>query len=299
MIRVLFGLCCLCGASNVFTFTLTMTGDNATNGASAVDSSCSINGEASFTSDGSRTVYSNEESYSGNMSIKMTARGGSTGFGSFGGIVDFRRCTGDAEFKLQKGDEIWLRSRILVPGDWEFNSGRNKFLRLRTYHESGGEVMSDGYNDLYIDGHPEKKDFQPFHFIYEGEHRWYGMGTIEDDFVRDQWKTVEWYLYLDDKKASQGGNATVRVWVDGILIGETFERITLKYPTSYISNLNFFTYYGNERSPKDQSVYVDDVVITTDQPLTKDEAGNRFIGIGEPSTRSEPKGPNPVTYSVD
>lgn len=278
-------------SSSAMALTIKIDGQSAVNQASAIDRSCDLFGKQSFTSDGNRTVFTGEESYSGNLGLRMTAPEGKTGFGTFGGIIDFRTCANDDEFKLTKGDEIWVRSRMLVPENWEFNSGRNKFLRLRTYFDDNGTVRSSGYNDLYIDGNPGGSNYAPFHFIYEGEQQWLPVGTTEDFFVPNVWKTIELYLKLDDKKASEGGDATVRVWLDGELIVESRERRTLARSDNYISNLNYFTYYGNELSPKDQSVYVDDIFITNETPINADAHGNPYVGLGDPSTRVEPNPP--------
>ena len=272
-----------------------VTGDGATAGESAVDVSCSLAGEQSFTSDGSRTIYTSEKSYSASTSIKLTAPEGKTGFGSFGGIINFPNCSEADGRRLVKGDEIWTRVRLYIPSDWEFNSGRNKFLRYRVFNGEGDNAKSEGYNDLYIDGNPDVRNWQPFHFIFEGDPSWFSMGDESSFFERDAWTTVEMYLKLDNKKKSEGGDARVRVWINGLLIGDTGERKTLKTATSYIESLNFFTYYGNETSPKNQSIYIDDLIVTTESPLTKDVSGNRYIGLGEPSTRPTPDHP-PIQY---
>ncbi|MEO0438440.1 MAG: hypothetical protein AAF098_16190 [Pseudomonadota bacterium] len=263
-----------------FAITIEIDGAGATNEASAVSTSCSLFGKQSFTSTGGMTVFTDEQAASGNIGLRMTAPGGSTGFGQFGGVIDFPDCVDDSSFRLVRGDELWIRTRVFVPANWEWNSGRNKFLRFRTYYDQNGSRQSAGYNDLYIDGQTGRSDYQPFMFIYEGEQRWFGFGERSDFFQPNVWKTIELYMKLDHLKRSEGGDAVVRVWIDGRLAGETFDRRTLSRADAYIDSFNFFTYFGDERSPKDQSVYVDDLVITDQTPSNVDTAGNRFIGMG-------------------
>lgn len=281
-----------------FAMNISITGDNALSGESAVNADCNLYGEQSFTSDGSRTIYTNEKSYSSSIGIKLTAPKGKTGFGSFGGIIKFTNCKDVDGRRLVKGDEVWARVRLYIPSDWEFNSGRNKFLRFRASQGEGDQSFAEGHDDLYIDGNPGAKNWQPYHFIFEGEQKWYSMGDESHFFKRDSWTTVEYYLRFDDKTETEGGKAHVRVWIDGELIGDTGDRRTLQTAKSYVESLYFFTYYGNETSPKDQSIYVDDLLITTEKPLTFDSHGNRFLGVGKPSTRPSPSNP-PITKFDD
>lgn len=280
---------------SAYSFTIKISGDGGEIGTKASSADCKANGEEALTGNAGLTVYTDEYSYSGDRALKLTINEGSTGFGSFGGSIDFEKCAHVGGRNLVKGDEVWIRVRLLFPSGFEFNNGSNKFLRLRSYNKIDGKTSSEGYNDLYIHGHPEKEDLRPFWYIFEGEQRWYAVGEPRHFFEDFTWKTVEWYLKFDDKKESEGGDARVRLWVDGELIGDTGERITLKTNSSYIKYFNLFTWYGNEGSPKTQSLYVDDFFMTTDTPVSYDEQGNRFIGLGEPMTKAKPASPSNLT----
>ncbi|PTB98413.1 hypothetical protein C9993_07820 [Marinobacter sp. Z-F4-2] len=281
---------------NAFSFTIKISGDGGEIGTQASSSECRANGEEALTGNAGLTVYTDEYAYSGDRSLKLTIKEGSTGFGTFGGSINFEKCAHLGGRNLVKGDEIWIRTRLLFPSGFEFNNGSNKFLRLRSYNTVDGKTSSEGYNDLYIHGHPEKEDLKPFWYIFEGEQRWYTFGEPRHFFEDFTWKTVEWYLKFDNKKESEGGDARMRVWVDGELIGDTGERRTLKTDTSFIKYFNLFTWYGNEGSPKTQSLYVDDFFMTTDAPESFDADGNRFIGVGDPRTVAKPG--SPVDFAV-
>jgi hypothetical protein len=281
--------------TSIFAFDIRISGDQATSGTSAQSDSCSLFGEQIFTGAAGNTEFTHEQSFSGDIGLKLTVQEGHKGWGVFGGVIDFRKCDKITDGTLRKGDEIWVRTRLLIPDNWEWNSGRNKFLRLRTYHYEDGVAKSDGYNDLYINGNnPEA----PFNYIYEGEGRWEYFGGLEDNFERNVWKTIELYIKLDNKLISDGGSAAVRLWVDGKLIGETLERRTLNTDDGLVTSLNYFTYYGNETSPKTQSIYADDLFITTEPPLNFDTHGNRYIGMGEPGTRTRTKPKEPTNVSI-
>lgn len=290
--------CLMAFAFLVFTqmshaFTIKMSGDGGALGEKAESADCQAdNGAEAFTTNAGLTVYTDEQFYSGGRALKMTVREGSTGFGTFGGSIEFNNCQHVGGHVLREGDEVWIRTRIYFPGNFEFNSGRNKFFRLRAYNQSSGQEKSEGYNDLYIDSHTEVSGFKPFWYIFEGQQSWYAAGSLDDFFEPGEWKTVEFYLKLDDEPVSKGGEAIIRIWIDGKLIGEAKDRRTLNTSDSYIKYFSYFTYYGNDRAPQTQSVYVDDFFLTTDTPDSMDGFGNRYIGLGEPRTFSSPSPPS-------
>lgn len=277
-------------------FTLSITGDDATVGEKPQSSTCGMFGENAFTSDAGNTRYTDEKAYSGGRGLKLTIEEGSKGFGSLGGIIDFPRCDSFGGRVLKKGDEVWVRVHVFFPSDFEFNqNGRNKFLRLRTFDSSGN---SEGYNDLYFDG---MLDTTTYDYIFEGLQRWYAMGDRDDLFPLGQWRTVEYYLKLDDKTEDEGGDARLRVWIDGQLIGDTGSRANLLTPDSYIESLYFFTYWDNDGAHLTQSFYVDDLIVTSDTPDNVDSNGFPFIGVGSYSGSgdSDPARPLPPALKVD
>ncbi len=269
-------------------FTITIDGDDGTAGENVRSSNCQQSNEESFTSDSGGTFYTDAESYSGGKALELNIKKGSLGFGELGGIINFPDCAHVGGKKLVKGDEIWVRLRIKFPNGFEFNqTGKNKFLRLRTFHVEGSTKVSEGYNDLYIDGPPGTElwkpgGYAPFQFIFEGAQNWYRMNS--DFFTMGKWNTIEYYIRLDDKTGPEGGNSMVRVWLDGNLIGETNERRTLGRADSFIESLYLFTYWNNVGAHISQKFWVDDLKITSDTPLTHDTQGNPFIGLGVPRT---------------
>ncbi len=277
-------------------FTISINGDDGVHGENVRSSTCQQSNEESFTSDSGGTFYTNAESYSGGKSIELNITEGSLGFGELGGIINFPNCAHVGGKRLVKGDEIWVRLRIKFPNNFEFNqNGRNKFLRLRTFHFEGATKVSEGYNDLYIDGPPGTElskpgGYAPFQFIFEGAQNWYRMNS--DFFAMGKWNTIEYYIRLDEKTGPEGGNSMVRVWLDGNLIGETDERRTLQRADSFIESLYLFTYWDNNGAHISQKLWIDDLEITTDTPSTQDLNGNPFVGIGDPL-------PCPPPFGID
>lgn len=269
-------------------FTISISGDDGVVGQQVRSADCQQSNEESFTSDSGGTFYTDLESYSGGKSLELNIQQGSTGFGSLGGIIDFNKCTHVSGQKLVKGDEIWIRLRIKFPNNFEFNlNGRNKFLRLRTFHDEGASAVSEGYNDLYINSPPGVSGGGgngPFQYIFEGfvGPAWHNMGDYSagDEFpALGEWHTIEFYLRLDDQKGTEGGDSMVRTWLNGELLGETNNRNTLVTPESYIKSLYLFTYWDNDGAHITQKFWIDDLIITSIEPLATDSNGNPFIGV--------------------
>lgn len=260
--------------------------DKMDSGTNVMSRDCRIDGTNVFTSAALKTIVTDERAYSGRSSLKLTIPEGGKGFGGFGGVISFNKCF-EKTPRIYSGDEVWVRLRIFVPEDFEWNlNGRNKFLRFRAFHFEDNKKKSEGYNDLYLDARNlDSVSATPYDFIFEGAQRWYGFASPKDFLRNGKWETVEYYLKLDHLPKSEGGESTMRFWVNGKLLGETFERVTLKTAESFVDALYFFTYWDNKGAHKTQSLFVDDFFLTTDIPQDRDEYGNAMIGLGEGFTQ--------------
>lgn len=215
------------------------------------------------------------EAFSGKNVAKLDIRANSYGFGTWGGILDFPETLG-------KGDEIWYKVSIFFPEGFDYNASPHlKFLRIRT---------PDGHLDWYIDN---EGTANPFKFIYEGEQVWSRFGGEEDRIEFGKWETYEMYIKLDNVRSTEGGEAMVRVWKNGILLGTFLDRLTLADETTIANYALLFTYW-NGGNPPAQYLYVDDIVITTDTPSQTDSQGNHMIGTN-PSIMDTPVSPLPPT----
>lgn len=228
-----------------------------------------------------KSVYSRDMGYNSSGSARLTATEGTTGWGSWGGYVDYPS-------KLKSGDELWFRVRTFYPQDWQPSTeARQKFIRVRTTDSSGKK--NEGYIDLYICANDNSCAFK---FIFEGENQWVNIGTKKDHAPKyGVWETYELYVKLDSAAASNGGQALVRFWKNGELIKEITNRKTLRTSNSKADRTHLFTWWGNNGSPVTQSMWVDDVHITSSRPSATDRKGNPFIGTGDQTTMSPPSAP--------
>ena len=214
------------------------------------------------------SVRDSTMAFEGDASCRISVNEGNQGWGNLGGTIV------DAIGELGLGDEIWIRMSLYVPSDYQSNLGRSKFIRLRTFDT---EDQSHGYLDWYLRGNYDAEETH--WWIYEGTQRWSTTGVAADDVQRDTWETYEVYYRLDNVPTSEGGSALVRLWKNGVPLGEFTDQATLVLPDDIARGLLIFSYYGNEGSPRDQHMWIDKLQVATVEPPNRDENGNPFIGL--------------------
>ena len=229
-----------------------------------------------------KSFVTSANSYSGKHGCSLTINSGSKA-GGWGGGTTFPK-------PLKKGDQIWVRLRTFMPKNFNYDAtsagNKLKFLRLRTNDASG---KNTGYVDWYIN--PKGSTF-PFQSIYEGGQAavfgpggctsqtscWHQFGAGKA-IELGKWETYEYYVRFDTVPVSKGGTARVRTWKNGQLMADMTDKITLARPDGESPAFLLFNYW-NGGSPQTQTMYVDDVVLTTDTPSAVDSTGFPYIGVG-------------------
>jgi hypothetical protein len=230
-----------------------------------------------FTTSFTLTQYSNAQAATGSQSCKMGITAGQTGWGQFGGIVMFPS-------HLGPGSQVWVRVSLFVPAGFNVTTddGMLKFIRV---HTASPTVSNQGYHDLLFANpgfqmYSGGKNYSPSYvYGYEGSGTQdYPVGTSPtNNFVTGKWETYEIYLSLDSAGKAAGGQGEVRVWKNNQLMLDLTSDRTLVDKTTYAESLFLFTWW-NGNAPVSQSLYVDDIIMTSDTPANKDAAGNPFIG---------------------
>jgi len=254
-----------------------------------------------FSDAAGRTVYSD---CAGNAQdgqcAKMSIKKGYDGWGTWGGRLNFKE-RGVSNPVL--GTEVWISVKIFMPDGFDYTAKPwLKFLRLHTTSPARG---NEGYNDLYItttgakyyDSVLKKNLLQPpFFFIKEQQNMIKRFGDLNNDKPElGAWETYEVYLKMDYVSVANGGTSRVRVWKNGKLLAELDDIQTLNSAASYADTFLIFTYWNGGKSDgsgsvpaKDQHLFIDDLIITTDTPSRRDISGNPMIGdvlaIPEPPT---------------
>ena len=231
------------------------------------------------------TTYSNEQVKSGSTSCRLAVRKGTVGWGEFGAMMPFPA-------PLEKDQELWIRLDMFVPEGFDYTgSPQLKFMRVHTKSEAGENY---GYLDFLItpDGpsHWSKalggKTDAPFYFYYETVVNQEYPGSYEKDRIRKgEWESFEIYYYLDSVSTDNNGKGRVRIWKNDELLADLPSQTTLKTASAVADSFLLFTYW-NGGSPKDQHLYIDNIMITSDKPSNVDAFGNRFIGKGAAKAQS-------------
>ncbi len=244
-------------------------------------------GPSGITEPFKQTKYSNDIVHSGALSAKATINAKSGGFGDFGGNWLL-----SSSQQLHEGDEIWYRTWLYVPHDFSFDCGGctegPKFMRIHTQSAAGdnegywnlhlltnGITIASSVTEKFYDNHPYPRS---------------DIRGINGSVDKGEWHAYEQYV----KFSSTAGKGVYRVWYDGRLIFEDKVTKTLKSSKSVVDKIQLFTYWrgvANEQPDRTQSLYVDEVMITNEQPDTKDSKGNWFLGVGNATFTSAPKPP--------
>jgi hypothetical protein len=223
----------------------------------------------------------------------MGVTAGSDGWSEFGAIANYPSHVG-------RNGEVWVRVNLFVPTGFNVstNTGVLKFMRLHTFSAGGS---NEGYHDLLI-SKPGSTFWDALLgdtkaslvYNFEAFARLLGVGvTPTDDFKTGKWESYEMYAKFDSVSRDAGGQALIRVWKNNKLLYERHDQATLKNADSYSDAFFLFTYW-NGNAPATQSLYVDDVVMTSEAPAARDAAGNPFIG-GNIKLSVTPSAPKSVT----
>jgi hypothetical protein len=247
-------------------------------------------GANQFSSTFAKTVYSNEQASSGSQSCKMGVTAGSDGWGEFGATYEFPS-------HVARGGEVWVRVNMFVPSgfDQTTNTGVLKFMRVHTATSGGA---NEGYHDLLI-SNPGATFWDAgvgnwvssYIYNFEGFPKLLGVGVRPtDDLKAGKWESYEMYVKFDSTAANAGGQGVMRIWKNNKMLYERRDQATLVGTGSYADAFYLFTYW-NGNAPATQSLYIDDVVVTSDTPPNRDASGNPFIGGNLVASRA----PSPPT----
>jgi hypothetical protein len=238
-----------------------------------------------FTDAFSLTTYSKDQAATGSQSCKMSITAGSDGWGSWGGTVTFPST-------IPSGGQVWTRVSLFVPSGFKTttNDGVLKFMRIHTANSSNSNV---GYHDLLI-ANPGTTQYSAagkafgsaYVYNYEGDPNLNAVGSATANAIAyGKWETYEMYVKFDPVAKSSGGTGEVRVWKNNTLLLDLTTQPTLVSSSDHSDSFFLFTYW-NGNAPATQSLYTDDIIVTSDTPANKDSAGNPFIGGPAPGGSS-------------
>ena len=245
----------------------------------------------------SGTKVTNDQTYSGSgRSASLSVTKGTSGWGEFGAVVNYPST-------IKEGGEVWWRVRTFMPKSYNYAADAFALKFMRTHTRAITTKNNHGFLDLYIQPNGGLLyQIEVGHEVEPG--KWWGqvnesaskqsnaeLAAIDPKVVLGRWETYEIYV-----KFSQS-SGIYRVWKDGNLVYENTKWETMKSksgsPESESELMNLFTYWNGD-APQTQTMYIDDLVVTTDKPAARDNYGNPYLGMGAdlPATLSPPKPPS-------
>lgn len=163
---------------------------------------------------------------------------------------------------VESGGEVWYRAYVYYPSAWNWADTYKKIMRLRS-NESGG--ASAGWLSII--------SFAGGEIILSNEVN--PMSNPDAlsgvDLLLGEWQSLEIYVYVH---ATDG---IVRIWQNGVLAHEQTGAGTIP-SGGHVGGSIYASYWNAPYSPSVQSEYVDDIIMTTDQPANQDADGNYMIG---------------------
>jgi hypothetical protein len=222
-----------------------------------------------FDHDANGSVYSNAQSVDGTQSAKAQIKQGTTGFGYWGGIIDFPLGG------VGKGGKIYFEIDVYIPNIFKAISGNTSTKFLRFYGK-----RADGTNggSLDIQITDNAFTFSEFRMLKEYQYKWFDIGN-NGIMTRDTWHQINVELGVDEVPRAQGGGSYVKFWLDDVLLKYEQRVQTIVQPTEKVINFLLFTYYNNG-SPIDQHVWIDNIIISDVKPSWWDTLGT---GLPPPS----------------
>lgn len=221
-------------------------------------------GSDAFSGAAGGALYDDSRAYEGSKSAKLHVKGGTEGFGYWGGIVNFPQ-------NVYRGEKVWLEMYIYVPSSFEVSTPGNGSLKFLRFKSSRSDGSHSGYVDMQIidDGSSSSEEFR---MLREGQAVWYYYGQ-NGVLSRDRWHRVNVELGVDNTPVSQGGSSYAKFWLNGYLLTTEKDIKAIMSGTDYMTSFYLFTYW-NGTAPKDQHLWVDNIQISNQRPAWADELGS-------------------------
>ncbi len=277
-------------SSYVNAWTISRDFEGGVVGASAQDS-------RGFDSVAGSARYTNKFAASGKQSISTTIQKGTTGFGQWGGRFSFPN-------NLRAGDELWVRTYFYFPNTFDFTTIGTGLKTVRIHTPEGNidtYTLKKNGNSTALMAWSELagSDFGANNPGGRGQVNSSGFnrGNVGTAVPKGEWHVLEQYV----KFATKPNSGIFRIWQNGKLIFEDTKTYTLKTSSSEADFVALFTYWNSYDkasntqvgAPQTQTMYIDNVVLTTDRPSNTDSFGNPFIGTGNVEFVATPAPPNP------
>lgn len=214
----------------------------------------------------SKTTFSTTNAHSGTKGAKATITAGDAADQTWG-------CWWNFGGNVYEGGEMWLSAWVLVPGSFSWAGWGGKGLRLFEKQPGGsktGQVINlyigpNGYYPLVANFGEDSGSYWAW-AVENGV-----AGSVLGPAPAATWESIE--IYVKVSTSITGG--TFRYWRNGVNEINCTDRCkTLSNSDNYYTGAAFLTFWGNDGyQGSEQSLFFDDVILTTTEPTTKDVNG--------------------------
>lgn len=214
-------------------------------------------GASGFDYAGTATTYSSDYAVAGTKSTKMVWAQGAEGF-----AVDH----GEYSIPTVSSEQsIWIRGYFYFPSGFDFTAAPVcKFIRLK--------LSTGGYISLFFNANiPSTPTVGKLVESNDSVAHSLQMDIPNSSISTGSWHCVEMNVKLSTTAP------VFRAWLDGKLVLNDTSNVQVLSNTT--ANVIYIMTNWNGGSPKAQTQYMDEIVITTDTPSQVDSNGNPMIGL--------------------
>jgi hypothetical protein len=145
---------------------------------------------------------------------------------------------------LTNGDEIWMRLAIYVPTGASLRGNAGSGLKFFRFRQKDSTNTIRNYQDLYY-REDQAGNFVSWQMINENSGNWKVLTTNQNArLVKGAWTFVEYYMKLDNTPVSAGGQGRSRLWINGNLVANISDQLTLAGSGWTFFNFLFLTYWN-------------------------------------------------------
>ncbi|HAR41713.1 MAG TPA: hypothetical protein DCS07_03650 [Bdellovibrionales bacterium] len=237
------------------------------------------------TADFDNTGFSGSGSFSGNNGSYVTVSTDRAAYGTKSAKMYMSKGDGGTYGSLTHplvttGAEVWARAYYYFASPWSWGNAINapdsaiKVFRPIHFEVPPDQswylsVFGNSYNQIMLSN--EAGDAQP---------------RASVGFDIDKWQCIDMYVKLS---ATQG---IFRIWKNEQLIVEDIASRTMPFAGAVSDGIAYVMSNWNNGTAQAQTMYVDEVIITTERPSKVDANKYPLIGyVGAPTAQPKPKAP--------
>lgn len=245
-----------------------------------MDFESGLTGADGFTAAGTTVYWDSSEAQSGSHSARIHFVQGSSCWGE--DPLSCGAAYNDFPADVLNGDALWTRAYYYFPAGWDWGDQSGGSSPYRKILRFGLLTSEGGYGGGYVGVIAYWNEPNDGEFLGGNELGNYGYANqfIGVNFPIGEWFCLEQYVLF----GTTNETARLIIWLnetkvfDSADLSNAVDKKTMLDVTDHCGLIYFFTAWnGYVRTSQD--AYIDNVVVTTDQPSKKDAGGFPMIGL--------------------